>query len=212
MFTPWNSDMKRCIESFFPWWSVVLSAFVKKLDHFGIVNNTSFPVFISDDRWIFLHEISDTSPPKSFEIFKRFYAIEVLSNSSRVISSCKKKWSKCKTVTFIRSEFQYLCQRHFEVRLLFKTCSLFHFSSRMNSKALVTCLYIVGSVQSQIIDFRYEFVKLHRFFFRCPVNVFQYRVEMGNHNSLFAIYVSQWRYVIGVSSMILNISRAIRFF
>ena len=31
------------------WWSVASSVVVKKLDHFRIVSNTSFPVFISDD-------------------------------------------------------------------------------------------------------------------------------------------------------------------
>ena len=94
--------------------------------------------------------------------------------SSGVISACKTS-RRCKTVTFYKVWISISVPK--ALRSLFKTRSLFHFVFFKNEQQSTGDM----PLYSQIIDFRYEFVKLHRFFFGCPLNVFQYRIEMGNH-------------------------------
>ena len=50
---------------------IVLS---EKFDHTRIVSDTSFPI-LKCKQCIFLHQITDTDPPKFLEIFKSFRTI-----------------------------------------------------------------------------------------------------------------------------------------
>ena len=52
---------------------------VEKFDHTRIVSDTSFPI-LKCDQCLFFHQITDTDPPKSLEIFQSFRTIEFLLN------------------------------------------------------------------------------------------------------------------------------------
>ena len=65
-------------QTLYPRWSSVSSMVVEEFYHFGVIGNTSFPVFVRDYTRFVFHPMFDTCTPKSFEILKGFIIVQVL--------------------------------------------------------------------------------------------------------------------------------------